>query len=121
MSIAEKFVTMEYGPAPEDPKDALGWLDGHKRRFGHFINGEWRDPVEGVFFESNDPATGEKIASVAQGSAADISAGVQAARNALPAWQALSGPLLPETRTGGTPWFLGRHSHALPDRIFLLK
>jgi len=90
MSIAEKFVTMEYGPAPEDPKDALGWLDGHKRRFGHFINGEWRDPVEGVFFESNDPATGEKIASVAQGSAADISAGVQAARNALPAWQALT-------------------------------
>jgi len=90
MSIAEKFVTMEYGPAPEDPKDALGWLDGHKRRFGHFINGEWRDPVEGVFFESNDPATGEKIASVAQGSAADISAGVQAARNALSAWQALT-------------------------------
>jgi len=90
MSIAEKFVTMEYGPAPEDPKDAMGWLDGHKRRFGHFINGEWRDPVEGVFFESNDPATGEKIASVAQGSAADISAGVQAARNALPAWQALT-------------------------------
>jgi aldehyde dehydrogenase (NAD+) len=94
MSIAEKFVTMEYGPAPEDPKDALVWLDSHKRRFGHFINGEWRDPVEGVFFDSNDPATGERIASVAQGSAADVSAAVQAARKALPAWQDLT----PHTR-----------------------
>jgi len=90
MSIAEKFATMEYGPAPEDPKDALVWLDGHKRRFGHFINGEWRDPVEGVFFDSTDPATGEKIAAVAQGSVADIAAAVESARKALSAWQALT-------------------------------
>ena len=90
MSIAEKFVTMEYGPAPEDPKDALVWLDHHKRRFGHFINGEWQDPIDGVLFDSYDPATGDKIASIAQGSAADIKAAVQAARQALPKWQALT-------------------------------
>ena len=90
MSIAEKFLTMEYGPAPEDPKDALLWLDGHKRRFGHFINGEWRQPVEGAFFDTINPATGEKIAEVAQGSAADIDAAVQAARGALPQWRSLS-------------------------------
>jgi aldehyde dehydrogenase (NAD+) len=90
MSLAEKFLTMEYGPAPEDPKDALVWLDGHKRRFGHFIDGTWREPAEDTFFDTNDPATGEKIAVVAQGSAADVDAAVRAARKALPAWQALS-------------------------------
>src|SRR5215510_9075576 len=90
MSLAEKFLTMEYGPAPEDPKDALVWLDGHKRRFGHFIDGAWREPAEGLFFDSADPATGEKIASVAQGSAADIDAAVEAARKALDTWQHLS-------------------------------
>jgi len=90
MSIAEKFLTMEYGPAPEDPKDALLWLDGHNRRFGHFIDGAWRDPSNGIFFDSSDPATGEKIASIAQGSSADIDAAVQAARTALPAWRALT-------------------------------
>ena len=74
MSIAEKFLTMEYGLAPEDPKEAQSWLEGHGRRFGHFIAGEWRQPAEGQFFDSNDPALGEKLASVAQGSAADISA-----------------------------------------------
>jgi aldehyde dehydrogenase (NAD+) len=89
MSIAEKFLTMEYGPALEDPKDALLWLDGHHRRFGHFINGEWREPVEGVFFDTTNPATGEQIATVAQGSAADVDAAVQAARNAFPKWQSL--------------------------------
>ena len=89
MSIAEKFLTMEYGPAPEDPKEAYAWLEAHGRRFGHFVAGEWRQPAEAKFFDSLDPATGEKIATVAQGSAADIDAAVQAARNAFPKWQAL--------------------------------
>ena len=39
MSIAEKFVTMDYGPALEDPKEAQAWLERHQHRFGHFING----------------------------------------------------------------------------------
>jgi len=81
---------MEYGPAPEDPKDALLWLDGHHRKFGHFIDGAWRQPIEGGFFDSTDPSTGEKIATVAQGSAADVEAAVQAARNAFPKWQSLA-------------------------------
>ena len=90
MSIAEKFLTMEYGPAPEDPKDALVWLDGHRRQFGHFVDGAWREPAEGVFFDSTDPASGEKIAAIAQGSAADVDAAVRAARGAFPKWQALT-------------------------------
>jgi len=90
MSIAEKFLAMEYGPAPEDAKDALLWLDRHQRRFRHFIDGAWRDPIEGAFFDSIDPATGEKIAAIAQGSAADVDAAVQAARKALSPWQSLS-------------------------------
>ncbi len=40
-SIVEKFQSMEYGPAPEDPGEVNKWLDAHKRSFGHYINGEW--------------------------------------------------------------------------------
>src|SRR6266852_4116403 len=90
MSIAEKFVAMEYGPAPEDPKEALSWLDHHGRRFGHFIAGAWHQPVESHYFETTDPSSSEKLADVAQGSAADIDAGVRAAGAALPKWQALT-------------------------------
>ena len=63
MSVIEKFATMEYGPAPEDPKESLQWLDRHKRRFGHFIGGVWKAPIEGRYFDTMDPSTGEKISS----------------------------------------------------------
>jgi aldehyde dehydrogenase (NAD+) len=90
MSIVEKFMTMEYGPAPEDPRDALAWLDRHNRRFGHFINGTWQTPLAGTYLDTADPSSGEKLATVAQGSAVDIDTAVKAARAALPAWQALT-------------------------------
>jgi aldehyde dehydrogenase (NAD+) len=90
MSIVEKFMTMEYGPAPEDPREALAWLDRHSRRFGHFINGTWQAPAAGGYFDTADPSTGEKLATIAQGSAADVDSAVKAARAAFPAWQSLT-------------------------------
>jgi aldehyde dehydrogenase (NAD+) len=90
MSIAEKFVSMEYGPAPEDSKEALTWLDRHSRRFGLFIGGAWLAPAAGQYFDTIDPSNGEQFASVAQGGAADVDAAVRAARAALPKWRALT-------------------------------
>src|SRR5271155_6217144 len=90
MSIAEDFVAMEYGPAPEDPKEVQAWLDRHSHRFGHFINGAWQAPTAGEYFDTVDPSNGEKLASGAQGSSADIDRAVQAARAAFPQWRALT-------------------------------
>src|SRR6202790_831463 len=90
MSIVEKFVSMEYGPAPEDPLEAVVWLERHARRFGHFIGSGGLEPADGKYIETTDPSTGEMLASVAQGSAADVDAAVKAARAAWPGWQALS-------------------------------
>jgi aldehyde dehydrogenase (NAD+) len=89
-SVVEKFYSMEYGPAPEDASEVVKWLDAHGRAFGHFIGGVWTK-VEGASFETKNPATGEVLARVAAGSAEDVDAAVVAAREALPAWQALSG------------------------------
>ena len=91
MSILESFATMEYGPAPEAAKDAQEWLAQHGRRFGHFIGGAWTPPAGGEFFSTADPSTGEALAEVAQGNAADVDAAVRAARTALGPWQALDG------------------------------
>jgi aldehyde dehydrogenase (NAD+) len=90
-SIVEEFYNMEYGPAPEDTKEVDRWLDAHKRSFGHYIDGAWQKPTSSEYFATSDPATGDKIAEVAYGDAADVDAAVTAARKALPAWQALSG------------------------------
>jgi aldehyde dehydrogenase (NAD+) len=89
MSVAEKFVAMEYGPAPEDPKEAQAWLERHGRRFDHFIGGQWQAPAVGEYFDTVDPSNGEKLALVAQGSSADVDAAVRAAREAFPKWWAL--------------------------------
>jgi aldehyde dehydrogenase (NAD+) len=105
MSIAEKFMSMDYGPALEDPREALLWLDAHGRRFGHFINGGWQPPAAGQYFETADPSTGDVLASVAQGSAADVDAAVKAARAALPLWQSL------------TPHARARYLYALARQI----
>ncbi|RFU49494.1 aldehyde dehydrogenase family protein [Paraburkholderia sp. DHOC27] len=91
MSVAEYFSSMEYGPAPEDDQPARAWLAQHDARFGHFINGAWREPASGEHFESREPATGELLAQVAQGDTADIDAAVAAARAAQPGWLALGG------------------------------
>jgi len=90
-TLIDKFNTMEYGPAPEAAAEANAWLDQHSRKFGNFINGAWHASSTNGYFATENPATGEKLADIAQGSAADVDAAVRAARAALPAWQALSG------------------------------
>jgi aldehyde dehydrogenase (NAD+) len=89
-SVVEKFYSMEYGPAPEDASEVTKWLDAHKRTFGHYIDGEWTKPGKNTFATKN-PATGETLATVANADASDVDRAVQAAKKALPAWQALTG------------------------------
>ena len=91
MSIAEKFYTMEYGAAPEDPKEAVQWLERHHRRFEEFIGGAWVKPASGEYQTTGDPSTGDTLAEVAKGNTDDVEAAVAAARKAFPGWQALSG------------------------------
>jgi aldehyde dehydrogenase (NAD+) len=90
VSIAEKFYTMEYGAAPEDPKEANQWLDRHHRRFNEFIGGAWVAPASAEYTPTADPSTGDTLAEVALGNTADVNSAVAAARKALPAWQALT-------------------------------
>ena len=88
-TIREAFDSMAWGAAPESAKTAEAWLEKHRRRFGHYVGGEWV-PGDGEFPTIN-PATGAELARVAQGSAELVDRAVAAARAAQPAWQALGG------------------------------
>ncbi len=90
-TIAEIFETMEYGPAPESPDPAKAWLEEHGRRFGHFIAGDWTDPADDQLFESRCPADDTLLAHVAQGTPAEVSQAVAAARESFPEWAGLDG------------------------------
>ena len=91
MSIAEKFVAMEYGPAPEDPKEALAWLDASWPPLRTFHRRRLADSRRKVDTSKPPiPRPARSSPTVAQGSAADIDAAVRAASAALPKWQALT-------------------------------
>jgi succinate-semialdehyde dehydrogenase / glutarate-semialdehyde dehydrogenase len=72
----------EHSNHPE-PKDVLS-----KVPTDLFVGGTWRAASEGGRFEVTDPATGEVIAQVSDGSAEDGLAAVAAAADALPGWAA---------------------------------
>ena len=90
-SVRALFHEMSYGPAPETDTVVRTWLAEHGSTFGHYIGGVWTEKTSGDSFSVQDPATGKPLARVAQGTSANVSAAVAAARAALPAWQALDG------------------------------
>ena len=57
-----------------------------KSRYGHYIGGQWTDPVKGNYFENISPVTGKPFTEIARGTAEDIEAALDAAHNAAPAW-----------------------------------
>ncbi|MBP0484411.1 aldehyde dehydrogenase family protein [Sagittula salina] len=89
MTVAQYFDSMDYAPSKEDDSAARAWLAAHESRFGHFIGGRFGTPGEG--FDTVEPATGKRLASVTQGSGADVDAAVAAARKAQKGWAALPG------------------------------
>ncbi len=91
MSVAEILDDLEYGPAPESDAEARAWLKSHDDRALLFIDGEWREPQSGQWFDTRDPATGDLLAKVAAAGETDVDAAVTAARHAQKRWAALSG------------------------------
>jgi aldehyde dehydrogenase (NAD+) len=79
-------IVWEYAPAPESP-DHVRLRDS----YGLFIDGDFRDPLDGTRVPSINPATEETAAEVAFAGPADVRRAVQAARAARPGWAALSG------------------------------
>ena len=88
-SVTEILDSMDYGPAPEANTHVLDWLKIHAGGFGHFINGAF---VAGAgHFAVSNPANGEVLARVAQGTSADVDKAVKAARKAFGPWSRLEG------------------------------
>ena len=87
-TVTEILETMDYGPAPEANGEVTGWLK-ERGSFGHYIDGTFTKA--GKSFESVNPATGEVLAKVSQGTTADVAAAVKAARAAQPGWAKLPG------------------------------
>lgn len=88
--IKDILKTMEYGPAPEDDGHVRDWLAGHEGKFGHFIGGKFTEPAKSNCFLVSNPANGEKLAYVANGTKVDVDRAIAAATKAKAKWQSLT-------------------------------
>lgn len=68
---------LDYAPAPESTSHIR-----LEKRYGNFIDGKFTAPASGKYFATYNPATGAKLADVADSNQADVDAAVKAARKA---------------------------------------
>ncbi len=57
-----------------------------KERYENYINGEWRAPANGQYFDNVSPVTGKKFTEIARSTAEDVEAALDAAHAAKDAW-----------------------------------
>lgn len=62
-----------------------------KKQYELFIDGKFIPPVKKNYFDTIDPSTNKKIASVAEASSEDVNKAVKAARKAFKGWSSLTG------------------------------
>src|SRR5690625_4251592 len=63
-----------------------GSLVNFKDRYDNFINGEYRAPANGKYFENVSPVTGKVFCEIARSTKEDVEAAVEAGNAAQDAW-----------------------------------
>jgi aldehyde dehydrogenase len=81
MTIVEEDVSTAYA-APGQP----GALANYRSRYGHYIGGEFVDPVKGQYFENVSPVNGKPFTEVGRGTSEDIDRAVEVAWQAFASW-----------------------------------
>jgi len=82
---------MTYGPAMENDIAAIDYLKEKKQQFQLYIDGQWKEPLSKTYFDSINPSTKEKLASIAEANKEDVDIAVKAAKKAQRKWMAISG------------------------------
>ncbi|WP_375385938.1 aldehyde dehydrogenase family protein [uncultured Microbacterium sp.] len=81
MTIVEEGVSSVYA-AP----NTRGAVADYRPRYGHYIAGEFVDPVKGQWLENPSPVTGKTFTEVGRGTVEDIDRAVDAAWEAFATW-----------------------------------
>ncbi|MBN9202046.1 MAG: aldehyde dehydrogenase family protein, partial [Microbacterium chocolatum] len=82
MTIVEEGVSSVYA-APGQ----RGSVAEYRSRYGHYIGGEFVEPVKGQYFENISPVTGKPFCEVGRGTVEDIDRAVDVAWKAFESWK----------------------------------
>ena len=91
MSVLSCLENMSYTENREDSSQALKWLQGHEKGFGHFIGGTFSKFNGDNNLDVIAPASEDVLAKISIGTQSDVDNAVKHARKAQSAWAKLSG------------------------------
>ena len=72
--IIQNFKNISYGPAPEDSKDVMSWINSLNNPNHLFINGSWIKSKSSKKIQVINPATNKKLTSLSMANKADVNA-----------------------------------------------
>ncbi|MCP1428315.1 aldehyde dehydrogenase [Microbacterium foliorum] len=90
MTIVEEDVTASPASTAYAAPGQPGAVASYRPRYGHYIGGEFVDPVKGQFFENVSPVNGKTFTEVGRGTVEDIDRAVDVAWKAFASWRKTS-------------------------------
>ena len=84
--IIQNFKNISYGPAPEDSKDVMSWINSLKHPNHLFINGKWVKSKSSKKIQVINPATNKKLTTLSVSNKSDVNEAVGAAKKAFTSW-----------------------------------
>ena len=88
--IIQNFKNITYGPAPEDSKDVMLWINSLNHPNLLFINGKWIKSKSSKKIQVINPATNKKLTTLAVSNKSDVNEAVGAAKKAFASWSKTS-------------------------------
>ncbi len=88
--IIKNFKNISYGPAPEDSKDVMSWINSLNNPNFLFINGKWLKSKSSKKIKVINPATNKKLTTLAVSNKSDVNQAVSAAKKAFASWSKTS-------------------------------
>ena len=86
----KNYKNINYGPAPEDAKDVLDWINNLTSPNHNFINGSWVKATSKKTMLSINPSTNKKLYDLTISSKTDVDRAVKAAKNSFSSWSKTS-------------------------------
>ena len=88
--IIQNFKNISYGPAPEDSKDVISWINSLNNPNHLFINGVWVKSKSSKKLQVINPASNKKLTTLSISNKTDVNAAVGAAKKAFNSWSKTS-------------------------------
>ena len=84
--IIQNFKNISYGPALEDSKEVMSWINSLNNPNRLFINGTWVKSKSSKKIQVINPATNKKLTTLSLSNKTDVNDAVMAAKKAYNSW-----------------------------------